>query len=155
MYLDRETLGRDIDGEAIAEAAARGATSRAKVAASAHDQEDATDNARDDAAVRGAVPQRRIHRRQKRRRPWQDGRPLTERYRRRKTRQAALRDARLERESEALQRRHEHDLPRPTLETIAMREGVPVWALEVAELVTDRSYVADCVARQSERRLVG
>ena len=154
VYLDRETLGRDIDAEAIAEAAARGAKSRAKVAASAHDEEHATDDARDDVGVGGAVPHRRIHRRRKARRPWQDRRPLTERYRRRKARQSALRHARLERESEALQRRHEHDLPRPTLEMIATREGVPVWALEVAELLTDRPYVADYVARQSER-LVG
>src|SRR5512135_714692 len=154
-YLDKETLGRDVDADAIAEAAARGSRSRAKVAASAHDEEHATGGATNDVAARSAVPQRRIHRGEKARRPWQDRRPLTERYRQRKARQSALRDARLERESEAVQRRHEHDLPRPTLESIATREGVPVWALEVEQLVTDRSYVAEHVARHSERSLIG
>ena len=154
VYLDRETLGRDIDAEAIAEAAARGAKSRAKVAASADDPTHATAEEEDAVAASAAAP-RRTHRRQKARRVRPDRRPLTERYQRRKTRQAALQNARLERESEALRRSHEQDLPRPTLETIAAREGVPVWALEVAQLVTDRSYVAEQVAQQAERSLAG
>jgi hypothetical protein len=123
LYLDKESLRHDIDAEAIAEAAARGATSRAKVAATAHRR-------------------RAMYRRHAASRRRSDRRPLTEHYGHRKSRQDALGAARQRRALQRMAERNRRKAPAPTLDTIAAMEGVPVWALEVAQQITGHSYVA-------------
>ena len=150
VYLDRESLGRDIDAEAIAEAARRGAASRAKVAATTHAAESGTAGDRHSAE---GTPRLRVRRRTNARPRRSDRRPLTERYAVRKRRQHALSEGRIRRSNEALRRNQAQDIPRPTLEMIAATEGVPVWALEVAEAVTGESQVSKHIVRQQERAL--
>jgi ATP-dependent exoDNAse (exonuclease V) alpha subunit len=152
LYLDKETLARDIDAEAIAEAAARGGKSRAKVAATPHPQDSGTT---DDRYAKAAARLRRVQRRRKLRRQRADRRPFTERYRLRKKRQDELFEGRLRRQGEEMRRRWQEEVPRPTLDSIAAIQGVPVWALETAEIVTGRSYVAEHVFHQATGRSLG
>jgi hypothetical protein len=122
LYLDRESLRHDIDADAIAEAAARGRTSRAKVAATTQAYESGS---AEDRYAHAAARLRRLHRRRKARRERADQRPLTLRYQHRKNRQDALRDGRLCREAQAMRRRHAQDPARPTLDTVAALRDVP------------------------------
>jgi conjugative relaxase-like TrwC/TraI family protein len=145
LYLDKESLRHDIDESAIAEAAARGAASRAKVAGATHAYESGTEQ---DHYATAAARLRAMHRR-KARRERSDRRPLTERHQKRKDRQEALREGRQRRALRRMAERNRREAPAPTLDTIAAMEGVPVWALEVAQLVTGHSYVAAYAERQA------
>ena len=151
LYLDKESLRHDVDQVAISEAAARGATSRAKVAATTHAYESGTEQDRYGAA---AARLRLLHRRRAARRDRPEHRPLTERYAARKERQDALFRGRRHRGAQEMRRRHDQEPPRPTLDTVAALQGVPVWALEAAEQVTGRSYVAEHVATASRGRSI-
>jgi hypothetical protein len=144
LYLDHQSLRADIDADAIAEAARRGARSRAKVAASPLPTTTNEDDAAY-AAAKARLLQRRTEILASRCRP--DTRHLTDRWHRRKQRQESLRRARRHRTGLALLHRNHHEAPRPTLATLAGMDGVPVWALEAAEHVTGRSYVAEHVGR--------
>ncbi len=144
LYLDKESLRHDIDADAIAEAATRGAQSRAKIAATSH-----ADASGMDHSAAAAARLRKLQRRRAADRRTPGQRPLDEVYRRRKERQAALRLGRNRRALRHMAERNRSDTPAPTLDTIAAMEGVPVWALEAAEQVTGHSYVAAYVERQS------
>ena len=151
LYLDKESLRHDIDEVAIAEAAARGAASRAKVAATTHAY---ASGAEKDHYATAAARLRKMHRRRAARRQRSDRRPLTDRYHTRKERQDALWQGRRHRAAEQLRRRFDQEPPRPTLDTVAAIQGVPVWALQVAEEVTGRSYVTEHIASASQGRSV-
>ncbi len=142
LYLDHESLRHDIDAEAVAEAAARGKRSRAKVAATLLRHHDA-DPRYAVAAMRLRQQRRRIRAR------WyaQNTRPLADTWHQRKERQAALCEGRWRRAAQVAGQRRGQQPPTPTLGTIASMEGVPVWALHTAEHVNGRSYVNDYAAR--------
>ena len=148
LYLDKESLRHDIDEAAIAAAAARGAASRAKVAATA---EVYASGAGKDRPASAAARRRAMHRRRTAGRRMPDQRALDEAYRRRKERQAALREGRARRALRRMAERNRREAPTPTLDTLAAMEGVPVWALQVAQEITGHSYVAAYAERQATR----
>jgi hypothetical protein len=93
----------------------------------------ATHHARDEAY---AVAKARLLQRRKEilaSRCCPDTRHLTERWHRRKRRQESLWRARRHRTSLALLHRNHHEIPRPTLATLAGMDGVPVWALQAGQ----------------------
>jgi hypothetical protein len=94
---------------------------------------------------------RMMRRRRAARRHQPDRRPLDEAYRRRKERQSALREGRNERALRRMAERNRQEAPTPTLDTIAAMEGVPVWALEVAQEITGHSNVAAYAERHPTR----
>ena len=145
LYLDHESLRHDVDADAIAEAARRGAASRAKVAATTVE---AGARGRHNAEQAAAAPRRtEQHRPMHKRKCRPDPRPLTDRWHHRKERQEALRSAACHRASHRLAEQRRHEPAVPTLDTIAALQDVPVWALQTAQQVTGRSYVAEHVAR--------
>jgi hypothetical protein len=146
LYLDKESLRHDIDHEAIAEAAVRGAASRAKVSATAHASASSTE--RDGHHSAAAA---RLRRRRAARRRVSAHRPFDELYQLRKERQAALREGRDRRALRRMAERNRREAPTPTLDTLAAMEGVPVWALQVAQEITGHSYVAAYAERHATR----
>jgi hypothetical protein len=94
---------------------------------------------------------RRMQRRRAAQRHQRDRRPLDEAYSRQKDRQCALREGRNQRALQRMAGRNRRESPAPTLDTIAAMEGVPVWVLEVAQEITDHSYVAAYAERHATR----
>ncbi len=140
VYLDRESLRRDIDADALAEAIVRGKRSRAKVAATPLPTTSAQPR---HVAAASTAPLGGRHRGPRHTGRHATTKPLTERWLHRKARQQALWLGQWRREHA---RQVAHEIPTPTLDTLASMDGVPVWALEVAETVTGRSYVAEHAA---------
>ena len=129
IFTDRESLAREVDADAVAELAARGSRSRAKVAAASYPH--------------SPTGRRRVTRRPRRRCRVQSRRPLTEVYARRlRLRCARIRarnarvDAKVAEQIRHIQRRRE-----PTVADIAEREGVPAWVIHAVQEVTQQTYV--------------
>jgi hypothetical protein len=132
LYLDRETLGADTDGDALAVMAKRGSRSRAKTAACTH-----LLHLPHVAAMATDAPQEV---RKRARRVLTDRRPLVDRYRRREHLRAARVAGRRRRANAAYAEHSATAAGLRTVERLAADSGVPRWVVRTFQAVTGIRY---------------